>query len=132
MVLDTSAVIAILQVEPAATRLSLAIHTVAASSRRMSAASVVEAGIIVQRRFGDAGERDLDALLRELGVEVVPLTAAHAEIARSAFRRFGKGRHPARLNFGDCFSYALARALGEPLLFVGDDFARTDIAAVSY
>jgi ribonuclease VapC len=130
MVIDTSAVIAILQAEPTAERLSLAIH--AATAPRISAASIVEAGMVIQGRRGDAGERDLDALLRELSVDILALTAAHAEIARSAFRRFGKGRHPAALNFGDCFSYALARALGEPLLFVGDDFSRTDVKVAPY
>ncbi|MDQ3388945.1 MAG: type II toxin-antitoxin system VapC family toxin, partial [Gemmatimonadota bacterium] len=74
----------------------------------------------------------LDLLLRRLRVEFVPVTAAHAEIARSAFRDFGKGRHPAALNFGDCFSYALSRALNEPLLFVGDDFPRTDVVVAAY
>jgi ribonuclease VapC len=130
MVIDTSAIIAILQAEPSAERLSLAIH--AGAAPRISAASIVDAGIVVQRRFGEDGERNLDVLLRELRVDVVDFTAAHAEIARFAFRRFGKGRHPAALNFGDCFSYALARALGEPLLFVGDDFARTDVSAVAF
>lgn len=130
MVIDTSAVIAIFLEEPTAERLSRVIR--AAPALRMSAASVVEAGIVVQGRFRDAGEQKLDKLLAYLEVEVLPLTEGHARIAREAFRRFGKGRHPAGLNFGDCFSYALARALGEPLLFVGDDFGRTDIAAVTY
>jgi ribonuclease VapC len=74
----------------------------------------------------------LDRLLFRLGVEVVPVSREYAEIARSAFRRFGKGRHPAGLNFGDCFAYALAQALGEPLLFAGDDFSQTDVAVVAY
>ncbi len=130
MVIDTSAVIAIFLEEPTAERLSRA--TRAAPTRRISAASVVEAGIVVQGRFGDTGEAKLDRLLGHLEVEVVPFTERHAELARSAFRRFGKGRHPAGLNFGDCFSYALARALDEPLLFVGDDFSHTDVEVVRY
>lgn len=130
MVIDTSAVIAIFLGELPAERLSRAIR--AAPTLRMSAASLVEAGIVVQGRFRDAGEQKLDRLLNHLEVEVLPLTEGHARIAREAFRRFGKGRHPAGLNFGDCFSYALAQALGEPLLFVGDDFSRTDITAASY
>ncbi len=130
MVIDTSAVMAIFLGEPASDRLSRAIR--AAPERWMSAASVLEAGIVVEVRFQGAGKEKLDRLLHHLEVGVVPFTEQHSVIGREAFRRFGKGRHPAGLNFGDCFSYALARALGEPLLFVGDDFARTDIAAVSY
>jgi ribonuclease VapC len=130
MVIDTSGVIAILQAEPPAERLGRAIRE--SLTRRMSAASVVEAGIVVQRRFGDAGERDLDALLHQLDLDIIPLTEDHARFARDAFRRFGRGRHPAGLNFGDCFSYALARALSEPLLFVGEDFSQTDVAVAAY
>ncbi len=130
MVIDTSAVIAILFAEPLVHRLESAVLDAARAA--LSAASLVEAGIVAQGRRGDVGERELDLLLRRLRVETVPLTADHAETARDAFRRFGKGRHPAGLNFGDCFSYALARALGEPLLFVGDEFARTDIAVAVY
>ena len=130
MVLHTSAIIAILKREPLAERLALAAH--AAPSRWISAASVVEAGIVVQGRFGTAGERDLDDLLRRLQAGIVPVTADHADLARAAFRRYGKGRHPAGLNFGDCFSYALAQSMGEPLLFIGDDFGRTDVLAADY
>lgn len=130
MVLDTSVLVAILLEEPTAEKLITALKV--NPDRKMSAASLVEAGIVMQGKQGDAGARELDLLVRRLQIAVLPFTAAHAEIARSAFRRFGKGRHPAALNFGDCFSYALARALGEPLLFVGDDFARTDVAAVTF
>jgi ribonuclease VapC len=130
IVLDTSAIIALLFREPAADLLAEAVG--AAASRAISAASVVEAGMVAQGRVGDSGERELDLLLHELAIEVVPFTAAHAEIARSAFRRYGKGRHPAKLNLGDCFAYALASALGRPLLFVGDDFTKTDIPAAVY
>ncbi len=106
MVVDTSVLIAILQAEPTAKALVLAIN--AATAPRMSAASLLEAGIVILGRRADAGERELDALIREMRIHVMPFTADHAEIARSAFRRFGKGRHPAGLNFGDCFAYALA------------------------
>jgi ribonuclease VapC len=125
MVLDTSCLVALLQNEPAAGNVLAAIE--AHPVRRMSAATLVEAAIVMQMRFGDYGERELDVLLQRLRVEVIPVTEMHAELARSAYRRFGKGRHPARLNFGDCFSYALAASLGEPLLFVGDDFSLTDM-----
>ncbi|MEP0547450.1 MAG: type II toxin-antitoxin system VapC family toxin [Rhodothermales bacterium] len=130
MVIDTSALVAILQDEPERRALTDAILT--ASSPRMSAATLVEAGIVMQGRHGDVGSRDLDVLLSQTRVEVVPLTAAHADFARDAFRRFGKGRHPAGLNYGDCFAYALATALAEPLLFVGSDFDQTDVAAAVY
>ena len=98
----------------------------------LSAATLVETGIVTHGRLGDDGTHRLDMLLLDLNVEVLPLTALHAFHARDAFRRYGKGRHPARLNLGDCFSYALAKALDEPLLFVGDDFSQTDITAVAY
>jgi ribonuclease VapC len=130
MVIDTSAVMAIFLGEPASDRLSRAIR--AAPERWMSAPSVLEAGIVVESRFQGAGEEKLNRLLRHLEIGVVPFTEQHSVIAREAFRRFGKGRHPAGLNFGDCFSYALARALGNPLLFLGDDFTRTDIEFAAY
>lgn len=130
MVVDSSAIIAILFAEPASERLE---HRILDSTRcALSAASLVETGIVALARHGDAVEREVPLLLRRLGVEIVPVTAAHAEEALDAFRRFGKGRHPAALNFGDCFSYALARALDEPLLFLGHDFSQTDIAVAPY
>jgi ribonuclease VapC len=130
VVIDTSALIAILLEESLAERLGRAIR--GAPTRRISAASILEAGIVVQARLREAGERRLDRLLNHLQVEVIPFTEDHAGIARDAFRRFGRGNHPAKLNYGDCFSYALARALGEPLLFVGDDFSQTDIDVAPY
>lgn len=123
--LDTSAVVAVLQDEPEAPELLDAL--VVAGSRSISAATLVEAGVVLQARYGDHGERELDLFIQRAEVEVVPLSAEHAALARSAFRRFGKGRHAAGLNFGDCFSYALAVALGHPLLFVGGDFTATDV-----
>jgi ribonuclease VapC len=88
---------------------------------------VVEASVVMLSRFGEAGLADLESLLTETSVEIVPLTNVQAKLAIDAFRRYGKGRHPAGLNFRDCFSYALAKATGEPLLFKGDDFSQTDI-----
>lgn len=125
MILDTSAVVAILQDEEPADELIRALES--ADVRRISAATLVEAGIVLHARFGDHGERELDLLVQRADVEIVPVTEEHAELARHAYRRFGKGLHPAGLNFGDCFAYALARALDEPLLFVGRDFSQTDL-----
>jgi ribonuclease VapC len=130
MVIDTSALIAILSLEPEAARLAQAIE--ADPTRLISAATLLEAGIVMEARLGAAGGKELDLLVAKAGVVIEPLTADQASIAREAWRRFGKGRHAAALNFGDCCSYALARATGEPLLFKGTDFANTDIAAVSY
>lgn len=130
MVIDTSALIAYLNAEPEAER----IETALISARRLflSAGTLIEAGIVAERQNEQSGGRDLDLLLHRLGVEIVPVTQEHAELARGAYRRFGKGVHPAGLNFGDCFSYALSRSLGEPLLFVGGDFSQTDIEVAAY
>lgn len=125
MVLDTSAVIALLQAEPGAERLATMLE--AAGVRRLSTASLVEAAVVMLARYGEAGEREIDVFIQRVGIDVVPVTIDQAEMARSAYRRFGKGRHPAALNFGDCFAYALAMTLGEPLLFVGSEFGRTDV-----
>lgn len=130
MIIDSSALITILDQEPEAERIARAMA--AASDRMLSAATLLEAGIIMQARRGDEGARDLDLLLAKLGIEIVPFTAKQADIARKAFRRYGRGRHQARLNFGDCFAYALAKDASAPLLFKGDDFAQTDVAEVPY
>ena len=130
MVIDTSALVALLLSEPKADALLEALLT--ADTVFLSAATVVEAGIVMQARYGADGASRLDRLLVQLGAELVPLTTIHADLARQAFRRYGKGQHPAGLNYGDCFSYALAAALGEPLLFVGEDFSQTDIPAATY
>ena len=95
----------------------------------ISAATLVEATIVAEARQGTAAAQDLATVLREARVSVVPLDASQASLASSAWRRFGKGRHTAALNLGDCYSYGLARHLGAPLLFKGDDFGRTDIAS---
>ena len=124
MVIDTSAVIAILTRQPAADRLVSAVE--ADRTRLVSAATVVEASLVLLGRYGEAGDPQLDRLLRGIGAEVVPVGEDQVALARDAALRFGRGRHPAALNFGDCFSYALSVARGEPLLFVGDDFSKTD------
>lgn len=128
MVIDTSAIVAILSDEPEAPAMEHAIE--AASSRLISAASLLETAIVIEARYGEPGGRELDLLIHKATIEIASVTAEHAEIARVAYRTYGKGRHAAGLNFGDCFSYALARTSGEPLLFKGNDFAMTDIAIV--
>lgn len=125
MVVDTSAVVAVLAAEAGWRRLLQAMKD--ADRLFISAASLVEAGIVLDGRLGPQRGEILDQLLRQLAVEIVPVDVAQASLARNAFRRFGKGRHPARLNFGDLFAYALAQSLDEPLLLSGDDFTRTDI-----
>ncbi len=127
MIIDTSAVLAVLFHEPDARRFENAIAH--AWPRRMSAATLLEAAMVVESRGGATAGHELDVLLEKAEVELVPLTLEHAYAARHAWRRFGKGNHPAALNFGDCFAYALAKTTGEPLLFKGSDFARTDIEA---
>jgi ribonuclease VapC len=125
MVLDTSAVVAILLGETQASR---SIEAVAgAPVRLMSAFSVLETAVVISARKGAAGTREVDLFLHHGDVEVVPLDAALVALAREAYERFGKGRHPAGLNLGDCCSYALAAQSGHGLLFKGDDFARTDV-----
>lgn len=125
MVVDASALLAILRAEPESRRFAEAIA--AASRPTLSVVSFVEASMVLDARHGPAGTDRLDRLLRESGMELAPVDIEQAQIAREAFRDFGRGRHPARLNFGDCFSYALARQRGEMLLFKGDDFTRTDM-----
>ena len=125
IVLDTSVLIAILLDEPTAAGLAGKLQH--SSPRLFSAASLVEASQVIESRKGEAGGRELDLLIYRAGIEIVAVDAVQAEIARAAFRRFGKGRHPAALNYGDCFSYALAKVSDAPLLFVGEDFARTDL-----
>lgn len=127
MILDTSALLAILLDEPERRDFVACIESEAV--RRASAASVLEASMVLEARFGPAAEGDLDLFLHRAAVEIVPFDQDQLAMARSAFRRFGKGRHPAALNFGDCISYALARALDEPLLFKGSDFRQTDVTA---
>jgi len=125
MVIHTSAIMAILLGEPAAGQLVEALE--ADRTRLVSAATVVQTSLVVLGRFGEMGDPQVDRLLRGIGAEVVPVGLEQVAIARDAALRFGRGRHPAALNFGDCFSYALAMESGEPLLFVGEDFAKTDV-----
>ncbi len=127
MVIDTSAIVAIAFNEAEAEAFEMKI--VDAPRRFMSAATILELSIVIEARLGDAGAAELDLWLHKAGVEIVPVDSDQIAIARRAWRHFGKGRHPAGLNYGDCFSYALAKTRGEPLLFKGDDFSRTDIAA---
>lgn len=127
MVIDTSALVAIMTAEPSADRLVVAVES--ESHRLVSAATVVEASLVLLGRYGDGGDAQLDRLLRSIGAEVVPVGEEQVTLARDAALRFGKGRHPAALNFGDCFSYALSVARREPLLFVGDNFSKTDVEA---
>ena len=127
MVIDTSAILAILFGEQDASRYAAAID--ADPTRLISMASVLEASIVANARKGPSSERELDLLLLKAGVETIAFNEEQLQLARHAFRQYGKGRHPARLNFGDCFGYALSRTSGEPLLFKGDDFAKTDVVS---
>jgi ribonuclease VapC len=129
MILDTSAVIAILRSEPEAKEIALAIEQ--ATHRRISAVNYVEAAAVIDGSHDPIASRRFDDLLREAEVTIEPVSENQALIARAAYRDFGKGSgHPARLNFGDCFAYALAKSRKEPLLFEGDDFNHTDVKAV--
>jgi ribonuclease VapC len=130
MIIDTSALVAVLDQEPEAERIVRTL--VSAPERMLSAANLVEVGIVMQARHGDDGARDLDLLLAKLRVEIAAVTASQAAIARKAFRRYGRGRHAANLNFGDCFAYALAEDKSAPLLFKGNDFGHTDVKRASY
>ena len=125
MIVDSSALLAILFEESDADRYDDALAQ--ASSRRMSVANFLEAAMVAEARGGMADGDDLDALIERSRIELVPVTLEHAQFARRAWRRFGRGNHPAGLNFGDCFAFALAEATGEPLLFKGDDFALTGV-----
>jgi ribonuclease VapC len=129
MILDTSAIIAILNNEPEAVAFAEAID--AAEERRISAVNFVEAAAVVDKERDPVATRLFDELLREAEVVIEPVSENQARIARAAYRDFGRGSgHPAKLNFGDCFAYALAKAKREPLLFKGDDFAKTDVRRV--
>jgi ribonuclease VapC len=127
MVIDTSALVAMLTDEPDAELLEARVAD--DPVRTMSRASYLETAIVIESRFGDSGGRELDLWLHRASVSLVAVDADQAEVARAAYRQYGKGRHRAGLNYGDCFSYALAKVSGQPLLFKGDDFGRTDIVA---
>jgi len=130
MVIDTSALLAILLAEPEA---SVFVHSIAASPKRLvSALSALEAAIVIHSRKGPAGVRELDLLFHAASLTIVNFDSEQVQLARAAYEKFGKGHHPAALNLGDCCSYALAVSAGESLLFKGNDFSQTDVmAAVS-
>jgi ribonuclease VapC len=130
MIIDSSALFAILLQEPEAERIVRAIAL--DPIRLMSAPTWLEISIGVFLRVGEEGLRSLDLLVAKYHIEIVAMTPKQGELARRAFKQYGKGVHPARLNFGDCMVYALAKDSGEPLLFKGADFSKTDIAAVAY
>ena len=125
MVIDTSALVAILQGEPEKGDFVRAIES--QHARYISAASFLEASIVILQRFGDDGLRALDLYVINAEIEIKSVDSDQVKLARSAYHKFGKSRHPANLNFGDCFPYALAKLLDQPLLFKGDDFSKTDI-----
>ncbi|MCX6590098.1 MAG: type II toxin-antitoxin system VapC family toxin [Acidobacteria bacterium] len=128
MTIDTSAVLAILQDEPERVEFISLIED--APRKVMSAVSVLEASMVLEGRYGEDAGADLDQFLQRAAVEIVPFGEDQLRVARTAFRLFGKGRHPAGLNFGDCASFALARWSGEPLLYKGQDFTATDVPRV--
>lgn len=127
MIVDTSVLLAILFDEPDAEAYARALAD--ADTARLSAGSFVEAAIVVEAQTNAGGRDQFDTLIRRAGIVIEPFTEEQAYIARQAYSDFGKGRHPAGLNFGDCFAYALARATAEPLLFKGEDFSKTDITS---
>jgi len=128
MVIDTSALIVILLGEPEA---EIFARLIADDPKRLiSVFSLVETSIAIEAKKGDSGGRELDLLIHRAGINIVAMDAEQAELARYAWRNFGKGRHAAGLNIGDCCSYALSKYSGEPLLFKGDDFSGTDISCV--
>jgi ribonuclease VapC len=128
IVIDSSALVSVLLGEDSAARVAQAMED--NSPRLLSAANLLETAMVIESRKGEAGGRELDLLLYRLRIEIVPVDEDQAEIARLAWRQFGRGHHPAALNYGDCFAYALAKSRRAPLLFVGDDFSQTDIEPV--
>ena len=128
LVVDTSAAVAVITGETGGEE--LAVHLQNAVVRLMSAAVRVELGIVIEARLWPAGQDVVDRFMRDAKIDIVPVDADLAARAMSGWRRYGKGRHPAALNFGDCFTYALAERTGHPVLCTGDDFAATDVAVV--
>ena len=128
MIVDTSAILAILFDEADAERYAGAIAE--ADRRSISAGTLLEAAIVIDNQAGPGAGRQLDAFVDRAGITVEPVTEEQIRIARQAYLDFGKGNHPAGLNFGDCFAYALAKATHEPLLFKGGDFSQTDVTSV--
>ncbi len=129
MVVDTSALIAVILAEPEAASFMTAIE--ADQTRLISAVTLLEAHVVMEWRVGPAGAEELDRLVQHLGLTVTSFDREQSKIAHDAYRNYGKGRHPARLNITDCCSYALAMTSGEPLLFKGNDFSQTDVPRVA-
>ncbi len=127
MIIDSSALVAILRGEPESEHFNAMIF--AAKVRRISAVSYVESGVVLDNGYAPAAGAEIDPYLRATGIKIEPVTETQAFIARRAYLEYGKGNHAARLNFGDCFAYALSKATGEPLLFKGEDFRKTDVRA---
>ena len=125
MIVDTSALVVVLFDEPDSERYATAMAQ--AARCRMSAANFLEAALVVEGRAGISGAQELDIFIETAEIEIVPVSVEQARVARRAWREFGKGNHPAGLNFGDCFAYALAKIAGEPILYKGDDFTLTDV-----
>lgn len=129
MIIDTSAMVAILYREPEAATFVQLIHD--ADACRISVASYVELSMVVEKQLGPEGMQQADAFFRRAGIAIEPVTVEQGHLARQAFLDFGKGRHKAGLNYGDCFAYALAKDSGDPLLFKGNDFSETDIERIA-
>jgi len=128
MVIDTSALVAILLGEPEAEAFA---ESIAGDPKRLASVfSVLETGIVIEAKKGDAGGRELDLLIHRASIEIIAMDSGQVDLARFGWRSFGKGRHPAGLNIGDCCSYALSKYSGEPLLFKGNDFSKTDVETV--
>jgi ribonuclease VapC len=129
MIIDSSAILAVIGREPGYEQI---VHQLAASpGTRIGAPTRLETGIVLMARFGPRGKTALARFLQENAIQTVAFDEAHAGVALDAYSRFGKGKHPAALNFGDCCTYAVASVAGEPLLFLGDDFTKTDLPLVS-
>ncbi len=128
MIVDTSALVAVLYKEPEGPAFLAAMLT---SPVRISAVTLFEFGMVVDGLRDDEASRTVDLILTRIEAEIVAVDAETARVARAAYKRFGKKNHPAKLNFGDCFAYALAKQTGEPLLFKGDDFSQTDIVSAA-
>ena len=128
MIVDSSALLSLVFREPAAERIADALS--ATELCAIGAPTLTETAIVLAAKLGDSSRAILSRLVEELDLVIVPFTAAHGREAREAFLRYGRGRHPAALNFGDCLTYAVARLAAQPLLFVGEDFRRTDLESV--
>ncbi|MCW5965018.1 MAG: type II toxin-antitoxin system VapC family toxin [Bryobacterales bacterium] len=127
MTIDTSAIVAILLDEPE--RVEFTHRIIQAPRRLLSAVSLLEIGMVLVSRRGDVADLEIEQFIHRLSLEIVGFDEQQCALARRAFRRYGKGRHPAGLNFGDCAAYALSRWSGEPLLYTGTDFASTDVSS---